>query len=222
MRDQQAGERGALTLYPRAPGPRARTALGDALVALALAGLALLAMAVHDAVAQLAVLGEGVQRAGDQVRDGFEAAASAVEGTPLVGGDVAEGLRGAGEGTGGEVVELGVEGEERAGNAADLAGWATFLVPALLLLAWWAPGRIRLVRRLTSARRALAGADPERRRLIAMRAAFSLPYGQLLRHTRDPLGDLEAGRYEGLVAAELEAIGLGAEELLAPGLHGRR
>ena len=51
-------------------------------------------------------------------------------------------------------------------------------------------------------------ASPERRRLIAMRAAFALPYETLLRHTRDPLGDLEAERYDGLIAAVLDDSGL--------------
>ena len=41
-----------------------------------------------------------------------------------------------------------------------------------------------------------------------MRAAFSLPYGQLLAYTRDPLGDLEQGRYDALVEAVLEDAGL--------------
>jgi hypothetical protein len=41
-----------------------------------------------------------------------------------------------------------------------------------------------------------------------MRAAFGLPYGELLRFTKDPLGDLEAGRYDALVEAELEQAGL--------------
>ena len=41
-----------------------------------------------------------------------------------------------------------------------------------------------------------------------MRAAFALPYEQLLAHTRDPLGDLAAGRYDGLVDAIAEDAGL--------------
>jgi hypothetical protein len=51
-------------------------------------------------------------------------------------------------------------------------------------------------------------ATEERRRLLAMRAAFSMPYGQLLQYTRDPIGDLEGGRYDALVAAALEDAGL--------------
>src|SRR3712207_7698719 len=40
------------------------------------------------------------------------------------------------------------------------------------------------------------------------RAMCSLPYGALLRHTRDPLGDLAAERYDALVAAAFEDAGL--------------
>ena len=35
-----------------------------------------------------------------------------------------------------------------------------------------------------------------------------MTYATLLRHTNDPLGDLAAGRFDGLVAAVLEDSGL--------------
>jgi hypothetical protein len=71
------------------------------------------------------------------------------------------------------------------------------------------PSRIAQARQLTAAERVLLQREtPERRRLIAMRAAFDLPYGQLLAHTRDPIGDLEQGRYDSLVEAVLEDVGL--------------
>jgi hypothetical protein len=77
------------------------------------------------------------------------------------------------------------------------------------VLTRWLPGRIDQVRKLRAASSVLGErATEERRRLLAMRAAFSLPYGQLLRYTRDPLGDLEGGRYDALVAAALEDAGL--------------
>jgi hypothetical protein len=41
-----------------------------------------------------------------------------------------------------------------------------------------------------------------------MRAAYVLPYERLIRYTRDPLADLESGRYDGLVAAALDDAGL--------------
>ncbi len=41
-----------------------------------------------------------------------------------------------------------------------------------------------------------------------MRAAFGLSYLTLLGYTRDPLGDLAEGRYDQLVAAALDDVGI--------------
>ena len=197
-----------MRVYPTVPSRRAATLVADLAVVALLALFAWLGVEVHDTVDRLAVLGRGVHDAGSAVQGGFETAAGAVEDTPLVGGDVAEGLRAAGEGTGGEVAEIGREGEEAVHRAANLLGIVTFAVPALLLLIQTLPRRIAQVRRLTAADRVLAADDGERTRLVAMRAAFSLPYGQLLRYTPDPLGDLADGRYEALVRAAREDVGL--------------
>jgi hypothetical protein len=198
-----------MPLYPELRGPRARALLADASSIVLLILFAWAALKVHDAVDRLAVLGEGVQATGGAVQGGFESAADAVDGTPVVGGDIADGLRSAGEESGGEVVELGEEGEESAHDLANVLGIATFALPALLLLTRWLPGRTAQVRKLREASAVIGDeATPDRRRLLAMRAAFSLPYGQLLRHTRDPLGDLASERYDPLVAAALEDAGM--------------
>ena len=200
-----------MRLYADVPARRSGSLARDAAALIALVLLAWLGLAVHDAVDRLAVLGEGVHDAGAAVQERFDTAADKVAGTPVVGDDLAEGLRGAGEGTGGNAAELGERGERAAHRLADLLGLVVFGVPALLVLALWLPDRIREVRRLNAAARVLGDdVSTERRRLIAMRAAFSLPYGQLLRHTRDPLGDLAAERYDPLVAAALEDAGLRA------------
>ena len=198
-----------MPLYPELRGPRARALVAD------LASIALLilfawaGLKVHDAVDRLAVLGEGVQASGGAIQGGFDSAADAVDGTPVVGGEIAEGLRSAGEGSGGEVVDLGEQGEEGAHDLAHVLGFITFALPALLVLVQWLPGRTTQIRKLRTASQVLGDqGTPERRRLLAMRAAFSLPYGQLLAYTRDPLGDLESGRYDALVAAALEDAGL--------------
>jgi hypothetical protein len=193
--------------YPDIPSRRASTLARDLLTALILVLLAWIALKVHDAVDRLAVLGEGVNAAGSSVEDGFDAAADAVDGTPLVGEPLAEGLRGAGEGTGGNVADLGQAGEDRVHQLADILGLVTFFVPATLLLLRVVPARIAQARQLTAAERVLVSGDASARTL-AMRAAFGLPYGQLLAHTPDPLGDLEAGRYDALVEAVLEDSGL--------------
>jgi hypothetical protein len=197
-----------MRFYPDVPGQRVATITTDAVVLALLALFAWLGVQVHDAIAELAPLGQGVQDAGTAVEGGFDTAADAVEGTPVVGGDIAEALREAGEGTGGNAVELGRRGEDGVYRTANLLGILTFAVPATLLLVQALPSRIALVRRLTAAHRALGEATGDRRRLLAMRAAFSLPYATLLRYTPDPLGDLAAERYDALVAAAYEDAGL--------------
>ena len=198
-----------MRLYPDVPAQRRRALIRDLLAVVGLALLAWLGLAVHDAVDRLAVLGEGVGGAGSAVQGGFDAAAERVEGAPLVGGRLADGLRGAGEGTGGNVAELGARGENAAHDLADLLGVLMFGLPAVLVLWLWLPPRIVEIRRLRAASRVLRpSGSAERERLVAMRAAFSLPYGQLLAYTPDPLGDLAAGRYDALVRAALEDVGL--------------
>jgi hypothetical protein len=200
-----------MRLYPELGGPRARALVGDLLAIALLVLFAWAGLKVHDAVDRLAVLGEGVQASGGAIEKGFDSAADAVDGTPVVGDEIGDGLRSAGEGSGGEVVDLGEEGEEGAHDLANVLGFVTFALPALLVIVVWLPGRIGQIRRLRAASEVLGEqATPERRRLVAMRAAFSLPYGQLLAYTRDPLGDLEDGRYDSLVAAALEDAGLRA------------
>jgi hypothetical protein len=198
-----------MRIYPDTPNERGRAVARDALTLLALFVLGWLAIKVHNAVDQLAVLGTGVRDTGNAVQDGFGAAAEAVSDLPVVGGEVGDALRDAGEGTGGEVADAGRAGEERVHDLANLLGFLFFAIPASILLITTLPGRIRQIRELNAAQSLLG--DPtseERRRLIAMRAAFSLPARDLARHTKDPLGDLAAGRYDELVAAAFEAEGL--------------
>jgi hypothetical protein len=208
-----------MRLYPELRGPRSRALVADVVSIVLLILFAWAGLKVHAAVDRLAVLGEGVQASGNAVQGGFDSAADAVDGTPVVGDELADGLRSAGEGSGGDVVELGEQGEEGAHDLALVLGFVTFALPALLVVTRWLPGRVDQVRRLRAASQALGDhSTPERRRLVAMRAAFSLPYGQLLAYTRDPLGDLEDGRYDALVEAALEDAGLRAEPVgSAPG-----
>ena len=200
-----------MRLYPDLRGPRLDAMARDAATLLGLFLFAKIGLAVHDAVDKLAILGDGVESAGQAVSGGFERAADAVDGTPVVGDDVGDALRGAGEGSGGEVEELGRGGAGAAHDLANLLGLLFFLLPSALLLLWALPPRVAQVHRLSAAARVLREpGSPERRELLAARAAFGLPYGTLLRYTKDPIGDLEAGRYDALVRAELEQAGLRA------------
>jgi hypothetical protein len=76
--------------YPQLTAARIGTISRDLLIVALLLLFALFGKAVHDAVDALAVLGEGVRSSGEAVQGGFESAADAVDGTPIVGGDLAE------------------------------------------------------------------------------------------------------------------------------------
>ena len=197
-----------MRLYPDTPDDRGRAVAKDALVLLTLFVLAWLALKVHDTVDKLAVLGTGVHDSGEAVQNGFGAAADAVSGVPVVGGEVGDALRDAGAGTGGNVADAGRAGEDRVHDLANLLGFLFFALPASILLVTTLPGRIRQVRELNAAGRLLDTSSEERRRLVAMRAAFTLPASELARHTKDPLGDLAAGRYDELVNAAYDHAGL--------------
>jgi hypothetical protein len=197
-----------MRLYPDTADDRGRAVAKDALTLLTLFVLAWLALKVHDAVDQLAVLGSGVRESGEAVQSGFEKAGEAASGIPVVGGDVEGALRDAGSGTGGEVAQAGSDGEEKVHDLADLLGLLFFAIPASILLIATLPGRIRQFRELNATARLLDVTSEERRRLVAMRAAFSLPARTLARHTQDPLGDLAEARYERLIAAAYDEAGL--------------
>ena len=223
-----------MRLYPSLPHRRRATILGDALVVALVVLFAVLGKRVHDSVAELASLGRAVGEAGTSVqqstssaagavRDGLGTAADAIDGVPIVGVQVAGGLRegaaqatggleSAGRAAGGDIVQAGREGEDRALDAARVLGWSTFLVPVVLLLTRLLPRRNGQIRTLTAAEQVLrgdgAGVDADRTGALAQGAAFGLPYGTLVRHSRDPLGDLVAGRYAPLVAALGEDAGL--------------
>jgi len=198
-----------MRIYPDIPSRRANTAALDAGVLIALLACAAIGLWVFHVVDSLEILGRGVHDAGAAVQNGFGTAADKVDGIPLVGGSLAGGLRDAGNATGGPVADAGTRGEHRVHRLALVLGLLIFLLPALAILMRYLPGRLALIRKLNDAEQVLdPHGDPERRRLVAMRAAFALPYAQLLAYTRDPMGDLIEERYDRLIAAIAEDAGL--------------
>jgi len=195
--------------YPDIAAPRAAAILSDLLILLLLVLLAWLGLRVHDAVADLASVPRGVTDGGSAVQHGFESAGDAVGEAPVVGEPLAGALRDAGAATGGRMAQAGRAGEDDVNRLANLLGLLVFLLPAVVVLTRYLPTRITAIRRLTAAARTIGPVlTPDRERTLAMRAAYGLPYERLVRYTRDPLADLEHGRYDGLVAAALDDAGL--------------
>ena len=216
-----------MRFYPAAPHQRAATVAGDIAVVLLLCLFAWVGVKVHDEIDSLASIGRSIEDSGrglqasardatGAVRGGFDSAAGTVQGVPLVGGQLAGALRdagrsatkpvnGAADAQARRLLAAGREQERQTHRVAKLAGWLTFLLPALLLLTRMLPPRIAAIRRMTAAGRALRGGPPE---ILAARAAYDLPYAALLRHTPDPFGDLAARRHAALLAALAEDAGV--------------
>ena len=119
-----------MRLYPTVPRRRLAAVAYDLLLVVLLLALALIGLKVHDAVDRLAVLGEGVRKAGGSVPFGI----------------------------GNPVEDLGRRGENDVHHLANLLGAITFGLPAAICLWHFLPRRVAQVQRLTIAERVLTGA----------------------------------------------------------------
>jgi hypothetical protein len=199
-----------LTLYPDVPADRSRRVVADLLIVALIVLFVWIGVQVYHLVDALSVLGEGVSHAGESIQGGFDSVGNAVGNVPIVGNALGDAFHSAGQGTGGNLAGLGQQGRDAVHLLARTLGIITAGLPIAVLLVAVLPRRIRGIREMTSARE-LTGidlADPERARLLAMRAAFGLPFRELLPYTRDPFGDLAEGRYDALVRAALADVGL--------------
>jgi hypothetical protein len=206
----------ASALYDRLyPGPpvRRHAALIRDLIALAIvAFFAWLGWRLYVRIDDIKALALGVQEAGTSVQNGFTSAANAVGGVPIIGDTLKGALNGTGNLTAGNVVTLGIDGENAIHRVAQIVGWMTFLLPTILVLLLYLPRRIDRIRTAAVATRMLMDTgDPERRRLLAMRAALSLPLEVLAKYTNDPIDDLQHERYDQLLLALRGDAGLGPQ-----------
>lgn len=198
-----------MRLYPQLSRPRNATIAKDVAAVLLIVLFAWSGTEVHGTVTDLNSISRGVQEAGTSVQAGFANVATAVAAVPIVGGQLRDGIQQAGGATGGNVVAAGRAGEQAVNDTARILGWVTFLLPTLTLLVVILPRRIRQVRRMTGAQRVLAPViGPERRRLLAMRAALGMEWADLEPYAPDPIADLQAGRLDGLVEALYADAGL--------------
>lgn len=211
------GHTARVRYYPELPAQRNRAILGDLIVVALVLFFAWLGVTVNDTFDEIASLGRGVKDAGNSVQGGFEDAGSRVADVPIVGGALDDAFTEIGTQSGGNTAALGERGESAIEDTARLLGWVTFALPTLLVLLWAVPRRIARVRRFSAAARLLGDArSGERRNLLAMRAAFSLPYETLLSYTPDPIGALAEGDNEPLLRALFEDSGLRPPEPTQP------
>jgi hypothetical protein len=202
-----------MTFWSEVPAARARELLADIGTWVWVGLWSVIGWRLYATIAGFAEIGRTVGRGGTNIEAAGRQVGEFLGGLPLVG----EGVRGLTEqafGAAGEpFVFVGGELEELFLLIAALLG---VLVMGVALVPWlmrYVPWRARRLAELRDARRALRVAPrnvpaPDIERLLATRAIHRLPYGELLSHSPDPLGDFVSGRYDRLARAELESVGL--------------
>jgi hypothetical protein len=111
-----------------------------------------------------------------------------------------------------EVRTAGRSSSRSIGNLSLLLGLAIAVIPAMPVLGFYLPLRLRRAREAEAVARHLAdrGLDPGLEELLARRAIHWLPYHVLQAVSTDPVKDLQAGRFDRLARAELRRLGLDA------------
>jgi hypothetical protein len=144
-----------------------------------------IAQSVHDATLELAGPGRQMRESGTGLAGRMRDAASAVDGTPLIG----DNLRAPFDGAGSAADQLARAGTAQVHAVQDLAFWlqlAVALVPILLACAFYLPLRVRFVRRAGAAQRFVDAAEDLD--LFALRALAKQPMHRLARISDDPAG----------------------------------
>lgn len=160
---------------------------------------------VHGLVLQLQEPGRQLEGAGARLAEGLGDAADRVDGAPLVGDRLRGPLDAAAEASR-SVADAGTAGQDTVGTLALVLALVVALVPLLLVVALWLPGRVRWAREAGAAR--LLRGDVE---LLALRAATSLPLSRLATLGPEPVARWrrgEPGAAEALAALELRQLGL--------------
>ncbi|WP_415950339.1 hypothetical protein [Streptomyces sp. KLOTTS4A1] len=199
--------------YAQNPGRRTRQLLGDGAVLLWTLLWAALALLAHRLLQPLSAPAHETGDTGLRLGDGLSTAGSTAAKLPLVGGRLDQALRNAADGG------LAYTGGDGGFDALAATGAVVvFLLPVVLVLAFWLPRRLRWSRQADAARE-LAACD-DGRELLALRALLrpldEVSYlARTAAHPDTTPGSLAEGWRNGdpltldtLAEAELERLGL--------------
>jgi hypothetical protein len=202
-----------VTFWSETPGRRRREIVADVATWAWVATWSVIAFRIHAAIAGFAEAGRALERGGVAIKDAGAQVGSSLDGLPLVGQGVGDIARNAFTGAGSPFVFVGSEFVDLITLIARILG---LLVLAVAVVPWlsrylpWRAARLAQLRSATTAIRTrpsgatLGSID----RLLASRALHRLSWEEMLTHSRDPLGEFAAGRYQALARAELESVGL--------------
>jgi hypothetical protein len=124
--------------------------------------------------------------------------------------------------SGDPLIASGQAGYQAIHTVALLLGIVTAAIPIALLALFYLPRRLRLIADMrgvhVTVRRALARPEltPQMLEILAGRAIYTMPYGELLRYSGNPAEDWYARRFQRLAEAEMARHGLSVERYFRP------
>ncbi|GAB3871280.1 hypothetical protein [Terrabacter terrigena] len=174
-----------MKLYADSPARRTRQILADVLMLLWVGAWVYAGRQVHDTVQGLRAPADSITSAGRSVNGALTGAGDQAGQIPLVGDQLRTWLNQA-AGSGTTLQQAGTSMADTVESLALGLGFATALVPILLVLAVWLYVRVRFVRNATRSQRFIdAGEDLD---LFALRAMANQPMRALAKVSDDPVG----------------------------------
>ena len=201
-----------MLLYADTPGRRTFQLVADLLFVLWLVLWVWVGLVVHDGTMALAAPGRQTDESASAMAGQLRDAGGALDDVPLIGDEVATPFDKAAEASDG-IAAAGRSSVRAVEKLAFVLGMAIALIPILVVMAFYLPGRLRFVREATAGARFIDSADDLD--LFALRALANQPMRVLARVSDDPAGDWR--RRDPVVVTRLAEL-----ELKSVGLRPRR
>ena len=197
-----------MKLYADTGSRFARQVLADVLVVAWVLVWVWIGNVVHDGTLELAGPGLQLDESATSLAESMTEAGDVLGGVPVVGGAASAPFDKA-SGASESLAEAGRAEVRAVERLAFWLGLSIALIPILVVLAFYAPGRLRFVREAGAGQRFVdADADLE---LFALRAMVNQPMHVLGRVSEDPVGAWQRGDRDvvrALASVELRSVGL--------------
>jgi len=211
-----------LKLYPDRPWPALLKLFQDALALLWVAAWGVAGWLTYKTVLGLEVIADGIRDTGRTFNDWLESFKAAVpRGIPYISSFLENQASQLERHTGDPLVALSQTVRQDIATLAIALALFIALPPILYMLLTYLPGRWREAREMGSAlafvRVAMqTGRIEQAKAVLAYRALATLNFTQLMRTSRDPVGDLANRDYDRLAAAMLDRAGIDPWRLAEP------
>jgi hypothetical protein len=211
-----------LKFYPDRRWPAFRRLVQDALALLWTAFWAFAGWTVYQVVLGLQVIADGIRDTGRTFNDWLQSFKNAVpKGIPYLSDFLQNTATSLQRHTGDPLIQLSVTVRQDIATLAIALAIFIALPPILWVLLTYGPWRWREAREMGSAlgfvkAAMIAGRVEQAKAVLAYRALATLSFTQLMKASRDPVGDLSNRDYDRLAAAMLDRAGLDPWRLAPP------